>query len=293
MKIKKALIVYKKSSYQKQVLEGKSAYYRQLVKQSNISVRNWVRLHEEHIATIRLVEESLNRLGIPFEAYHRFKIKKPIRADLVITVGGDGTFLETAHSVHQKFMFGVNSTPGSSVGHFTSATAKNFEKKLKQVLMGKARQKILQRLQVYRGREKVGPPILNEVLFTSKNAGATSRYWIRKNRGRISGVLEEHKSSGIWIATPAGSTAAIHSAGGQRLPIEAVKFSYRVRELYRQPGKSHRYRSGILKPHDSIQLIPNMEDGTLFIDGPHIIFPARRGETLTFRLSNEPLRVVG
>jgi NAD+ kinase len=217
MKIKKALVVYKKSSYQRQVLEGKSSYYKRLVKQSHLSVRHWARLHEEHVAAIRLVEECLERYAIPFVAYNRFEIKKPIRADLVITVGGDGTFLEAAHSVHRQLMFGVNSTPGSSVGHFTAATAKSFEKKLLQVLSGKEKQKTLQRLQAHYGRLKIGPPALNEVLFTSQTAGAPSRYWIRKNQGKRQGPLEEHKSSGIWIATPAGSTAAIHSAGGKRL----------------------------------------------------------------------------
>lgn len=292
MTIKKAIIVYKKSSYQKQVLESTSRYYRKLVRKSNISVRHWVRLHEEHMAVLKQVQDCLKRYDIPFKAYHRFTIRKPIRADLVITVGGDGTFLETAHSVHRQLMFGVNSTPGSSIGHFSAASGHNFETKLKALLQGRSREKILQRLQIYRNRRKLGPPILNEVLFTSQNAGATSRYWMRINTDKQKGALEEQKSSGIWVATPAGSTAAIHSAGGMRLPMEARKFSYRVRELYRQKGTRHVYRSGILKPDQSLQIIPNMEDGTLFIDGPHIIYPVRRGETLSIKLSAEPLRIV-
>ncbi len=292
MEIKRALVVYKKSSYQKQVLEERSTYYRRLLRQKNLSVRDWHRLHKEHQAAIRLVERCLKNLGIQFKAYNRFEIKTPIKADVIITVGGDGTFLEAAHYAKRELMFGVNSTPSSSVGHFSAVHVAHFEKKLEQVLAGKGKQQHLQRLQAYHCRRKIGPPVLNEILFTSQNAGGTSRYWIRKNKGKQKGGFEEHKSSGIWIATPAGSTAAIHSAGGRRLPIEAIKFSYRVRELYRQRGVRHRIRSGILGPKDAIQITSKMEDGTLYIDGSHVMLPVRRGETITFQLSSEPLRIV-
>lgn len=293
MKIKRALIVYKKSSYQKQVLEEKSSYFRKLMRQQHVSVRDWVQLHEEHVETIHRVQTCLKHHGIPYQAYHRFAIKTPIRADLIITVGGDGTFLEAAHYARKELMFGVNSTPSASVGHFAAATAKTFEKKFQQVMTSKFRKKTLQRLQAYKGRIRLGPPVLNEILFTSQNAGATSRYWIRKMTGQKKGAFEEQKSSGIWIATPAGSSAAIHSAGGKRLPMEAIKFSYRVRELYQYPGTPHRIHSGTLGPRDALQITVKMDDGALFLDGAHVMFPVRRGEMVTVRLSKVPLHVVG
>ncbi len=292
MKIKSALIVYKKSSYQKMVLEEKSSYYNRLVRENNISVRQWKQLHKEHLATIKRVEACLQEHGIPFKAYNRFKIRLPVKADLIITVGGDGTFLESSHYATNQILFGVNSTPTSSVGHFTAVHGVGFEKKFKQFLAGRARLKTLQRLQAHCGRTKLGPPVLNEILFTSRNAGATSRYWMRVNKGARKGRFEEQKSSGIWVSTPSGSTAAIHSAGGKRLPMEANKFSYRIRELYKQRGIKHLYRSDVLGPKDAIQLTAKMDDGALFIDGSHVIIKVRRGETLTFKLSTKPLRIV-
>ncbi len=288
MNIKHAVVVYKKSSYQKKVLEERSSYYRQLVKKQNISVREWKQLHQEHQACIQHVKQCLQSHNIPFKAYSRFEINGPIKADLIITVGGDGTFLEASHYAKNHVVLGVNSVPWSSVGYFTCCHQDTFENKLKRVLQGAARIKTLQRLQAWSGSKKIGPPALNEILFTSDNAGATSRYWLQKNRGTI----EEQKSSGIWIATPAGSTAAIHSAGGKRMPIEAVKFAFRARELYRLPGLKYQLSHGELRAKEALYLTVKMDDAALFIDGSHIMEPVKRGKRLKFQLATQALQVI-
>jgi len=292
MKVKKVIVVHKKSNYQKFILEEKSYHYRRLIKKQHLSVKEWTRLHEEHVASLNLVETSLKQLGIPFQTYGRYHIKTPIHADLIITVGGDGTFLEAAHYARSQLMFGVNSTPKASIGHFSSATARTFCHKLQGILAGQAKYKTLQRLQAYVGQKKIGPPALNEILFTSRNAGATSRYWIYSATEKRQTSLEEQKSSGIWVATPAGSTAAIKSAGTKPVPMEKRLFLYRIRELYQETGRRYRHKEGTLSARASLKIIPKMDDAALFFDGAHVVEPLPRGETISFRLSANPLKIV-
>ena len=53
-------------------------------------------------------------------------------------------------------------------------------------------------------------PILNDILFANLYPAAVTRYKIKYN-----GRQEVHKSSGVWISTATGSTAAISAAGGK------------------------------------------------------------------------------
>ena len=77
--------------------------------------------------------------------------------------------------------------------------------------------------------------VLNDVLFSHPIPAATTRYAIRRD-----GRAEEQRSSGVWIATAAGSTAAIHSAGGKILPITSQRLQFVVREPYEKRGVRYR-----------------------------------------------------
>lgn len=294
MKIKKALIVYKKSNYQDLVLEKRSVYYVRLVKQGDPSVRDWPRVHEEHMAALGQVKRALKQAGIPFRTISRTALKGPSKADLTISVGGDGTFLEASHYVTSGLMLGVNSTPLDSVGFFAASFADNFPEVIEKLLAGRAKIWELQRLQAFVGGRRCGPPALNEILFASINPGATSRYRIRCRKGdkKKTPDEEEQKSSGVWIATASGSSAALRSAGGHQLPLKAEKLSFQVRELYVKAGERYRLKRGIIRSSERLSIIPKMNDAALFIDGPREVYPVKRGKVVTFQLSRNPLRVV-
>ena len=150
MKIKKALIVYKKSSYQKNLIDGGSRHYEALLRKGNLSVKDSLALHDEHVKSLELVKQSLRRMGIAFRAVDRRRVrgmKAPLKYDLIITVGGDGTFLDASHLVNKQLMLGVNSTPASSVGHFTSTDATFFAEKLTHLMDDRLKVHQIQRLQ--------------------------------------------------------------------------------------------------------------------------------------------------
>src|SRR4029434_11165662 len=66
---------------------------------------------------------------------------------------------------------------------------------------------------------------LNDLLVAHANPAAMTSYTIQ-----LGTISEPQRSSGLWIATAAGSTAAIRAAGGRMLPLRSRKLQYLVTE---------------------------------------------------------------
>ncbi len=226
----------------------------------------------EHQRTIELVRKVLGEHKIAFSetslvnADARLKGQLAI-ADLIISVGGDGTLLNSSHYVRGGAMLGVNSAPGDSVGHFCSVNRKSFEQKLDSILKGKWKPRELARLQVILD-EKVLPELaLNDVLIAHDCPAATTRYLIKVGRRE-----EEHRSSGVWVSTAAGSTAGIRSAGGKVMPLGSRRIQFLVRELYREPKRAYQLTRGFVEPDEEIVIASKMAKGELYIDGARTFY---------------------
>ncbi len=284
--IRQALVVYKKSAWE-QYAKGRRG--RVIGASARAAM---LRTHKRHLDTLDAVKRELARAGVSFRSTSRTDLEPMLAAgrepDLFVSIGGDGTFLETSHHVRRGLLLGVNSSPEDSVGFFCAATRKTFASALDRLLAGRAAEVLLQRLEVKAGGRRLPTLALNDVLVTHASPGATSRYVLR-----IGGVEEFHRSSGVWISTAAGSTAGIRAAGGTRLPITSDRFQFVVRELYRPPGHPRfRLGAGVLRAGDEIRLVSRMADGTIFVDGPRHRTPLTLGERVTVRLSKRPLRAM-
>ena len=88
--------------------------------------------HLEHVRTCDAVEAALLAAGCRVRVVHGLRRRDVVGADLIITIGGDGTFLRASHCVETAAdggsvpMLGINSAPRSSVGFFCAATADDF-----------------------------------------------------------------------------------------------------------------------------------------------------------------------
>src|SRR4030095_13321415 len=85
----------------------------------------------EQKRAVDAVRRALKSRKIDFAETSLSKLNSTLRrqlavADLVISVGGDGTLLSASHYVRDGMMIGVNSAPGDSVGHFCSANRGTF-----------------------------------------------------------------------------------------------------------------------------------------------------------------------
>ena len=279
MNLKNVLVLYKKSTYQIQAEEYKDERFLQLLKEAHESVTRVKIAHEEHIATIRNLEEELRRRKIVFKALARQELISDVSdVDMVISVGGDGTFLDASHCIDDIPLLGINSSTSSSFGHFCLGRQSNLADVFDQIQNDTLYPSTILRLELVLNGEVLPEPVLNEVLVSHSNPAATSRYSLS-----VGAVKEEQKSSGIWISTPAGSTGSLRSAGGQVQSITDEHFQYMVREPYMRPREVFRNLSGLLDKSTTITVVSQMRTGTLYVDGPHIMHHFALGDEVIIR----------
>ncbi len=239
-----------------------------------------------HRRALQVVRRVLRSRGIQFQSVERTRTPRAGTWEGIIAVGGDGTFLEAARLARNTWVLGVNSDPARSVGSFCAATAKTFEKKLNRILEGKARFRRLHRLTLVIEGKTHPVPALNDLLITHAKPAAMSRYWLQIGRR-----AEEQRSSGLWLATAAGSTGAIRSAGGRLIPKDSQALQYRPRELYGGMRTTYRLRGGVVSLQGPIRIGSLMKEGLICVDGGHHVIPFCYGSVLTVCRSPHPLRL--
>lgn len=279
-------MLHKKSIYQIQAEEYKDERFLQLLKEGHESVRKVKIAHEEHISCLESVKEELTKREIEFTCVARIDFDTGVNdIDLMISVGGDGTFLDASHWVDSVPMLGVNSSKSSSFGHFCLADQSNFAQLLEQILADDLRPENILRLELELNGKRLKQRPLNEILIAHNHPAATSRYLLE-----IGGVKEEQRSSGIWIGTPAGSTGSLRSAGGAVQQITENQFQYIVREPCLRPGEADKLLRGFVARNQTLEVVSQMRTGCMYIDGQHNDYPFGLGDKVVVRASEEDLR---
>lgn len=247
------------------------------------ALARWQLLHEDALTR---VEEALGRLSVDHAVVDRNDIREGISGDLLVTVGGDGTVLAAAHVAGAIPLLGINSMPGHSVGFFCAAAARGAERVIAEIISGERRWRELPLLEAAIDGRPVPVRALNDVLFAGASPAEMVRYEIAAG-----GRRERQRSSGVWIAAGPGSTAAILAAGGRRQPIDSARLQYLVREPHCISGGRYRLGRGILPARATIAIVPEIGDGTIFLDGPKHAYPVPANARLTCRASRTRLRI--
>lgn len=260
-----------------------------LLQRRDISVSRWREAHLHHQRTLKRVQQVLRALGARLTVINSpATIFDASDASLVVSVGGDGTLLAASHHVGSVPIVGVNSSPKHSVGFFCAGHSDNLEEVLGAALDETLPSVVLSRMQVSVNNRVCSRRVLNEALFCHAIPAATSRYIVD-----FDGTSEEQRSSGIWVGTAAGSTAATRSAGGRILPFESQKLQLIAREPYNAPGRQVVLNRLIFSPPTTVTLHSKMEDARLYLDGPFRQIPVGLGDQVVCSVSNEPLNVLG
>jgi hypothetical protein len=209
-------------------------------------------------------------------------------ADVIVTVGGDGTVFAGNALRATRPVITVNSDPRRSVGHFTRCTVDGFAALFAAWRAGATRIEPIPRLQVSAELGDGAPHrFLNDCLFTSRNPAAITRYVLEAD-----GACEPQQSSGVWVATGAGSTAGIRSAGMEPpLASGEEALLFKVREPFQGRGVAH-ILDGRQLPPRGLQLTATMPGIDLYLDGPHRRVPIAYGATARFGPCPEPLPLV-
>ena len=283
------LVVYKKSAYQLYVVERKDRHLVRLSRQRHPDALDLKQGDAIHRSTLTAVTRTLKRLPVDFDLVYRAEFRTAARCDLVVSVGGDGTLLQVSHALTDTPILGVNSDPQRSEAVFSAATQATFPRLIARALDGTLPAATLCRLRVRLNGRALAPPVLNDVLIAHEDPATMSRYRLAVGRRR-----ESQKSSGLWVATAAGSSGAILSAGGTRLPWTAKRFQYRPRELYQGRLSRSRLTGAVLPMSGTVKVTWLTREGVLCIDGPHVRYPLRFADEVSVELSTaHPLRLLG
>jgi NAD+ kinase len=271
------------------VQEQHDPHLARLLRRGHPDLVDLQRAHAVHEEALEAVLHALRRSRTAFDLAYRAQLTVRRRYDLVVSVGGDGTFLHAARAVGTTPILGVNSDPARSEAVFCAATLRTFPRLLRAALAGRLRPLRLYRLRLALNGRRLPQQAVNDVLVAHDDPATMTRYRLQLGRR-----VETHKNSGLWVATAAGSSSAVLAAGGVRLPWGARRFQYRPRELYR--GRLSRYRltGGVLPRQARVRLTWLMRRGSACVDGPHVKIPLRFADQLDISLSGEaPVRVLG
>ena len=90
------------------------------------SLRGFSDLQKQHDTALSSVQTALSTNQINFKMIARDELGDKVNADLIISVGGDGTLLTCSHHAGKIPVLGVKSTPDYSVGFFLRRRCENY-----------------------------------------------------------------------------------------------------------------------------------------------------------------------
>ncbi|RMD45365.1 hypothetical protein D6829_02500 [Candidatus Pacearchaeota archaeon] len=242
---------------------------------------------QNHRRARYLLKNFLQNKNLNIRWILRSKINRRIfgKEDLVITLGGDGTFLLVSHFVNSPII-GINSDKKTSEGRLCSLSSSNIPR-IKEIFYGNYIMDEKTRAEVVLNNHKLGILAINEVYVGSKEQFHTSRYVLS-----FRGKSEEQRSSGVLISTGTGSTAWYHSAGGKPFNAKNSELRFLVREPFF--GKLFRPKilSGRINKKNKLKITSKMIfGGIVAIDGLNY-YPFGMNRTIEIHPSEKKLLII-
>lgn len=245
--------------------------------------------HNEEKNTLKTVFNRLNKSEVTYYAVPRQKIReiKNInkKYELVIAVGGDGTFLKASQHITSLPILGVNSDVSRKEGCLMQCKKDDFEKKFGKLIKDDFKIMKINRLNTKIGKREL-PSALNEVFISHK-----SPYKISKFDFYIGKKYEYQKCSGIIISTAIGSKGWATSAKGRVIPIKSRDYQYVIREPYQGRLHQHKFIKGIIRPNENATIKILKNDYILAIDSIRE-FKLKKGDIITIGVSKTPLNYI-
>lgn len=262
-----------------------------------------LKLDEVHNRNLEKILQALEKSGIKYDAHYRADLCEELitHYDQVMTVGGDGTFLEAAGYIKNNTpIIAVNTAVyfdellgkrRGSEGFYAAIDAFNFEKTFPLFIAGELRATSLNRLLLEYECKQTEHLVMDEVSVGPEDPHSTVRYTIRAKN-----FEEDQFSSGLIIATPQDSWAMSYP-GGTILPIEEKSFQAVTRANYnsRYDMELGIYKTDgiVIKHPNSIEVESKSRTATIAVDGKHKQFPFTFGTKICVSISEHPLNVIG
>jgi NAD kinase len=244
------------------------------------------KLTNKHLETVEKVRKILQNIETHVVRANELTERCMENVDLVITIGGDGTFIRAASFIKNQMIVGINSEPENSEGALTSLNENelNF---IEEILKGKFKTIERDRITLNLDEKEISELVLNEVYVGAEHQFHTSRYKIKINSHE-----EEQRSSGILITTGSGSNAWYKSAGGKPFEFNSKKLKYKVREPFISRIFKPQLIDGEITSEQEITIISKRHAEQIIALDSNKIYPFGYDTKLKIKLSKYPLKVI-
>lgn len=105
-------------------------------------------------------------------------------------------------------------------------------------------------------------------------------------------------SSGMWVSTSTGSTAAMSAAGGKVMPLDAADLQYLIREhMIERSDETDQselpedLNNGMIGMGDKLHVRWNSQRGKVYIDGSHLTHNLELGDEILIDNKAPPLKL--
>lgn len=237
--------------------------------------------HERQLAMRRLVQSLLPEARV----VERQEYSGAAGASLVVALGGDNHFIFVSHGLDSTPILGINSDRVRSHGGLLSIDERNVGTVIAKLREGECSIQAWTRLEAAVDGRPVGLAT-SEIYIGEQSRLAMSRHVLRLDDG----PEEEHRSSGLLVATGAGSTGWF---GAYDRPFDRTQrmAQWQLMEAFPYNHK-YRYAAGELGPGSVLSVRSrNDHQGILALDS-QVAVPMPRGSTATLRISPQSLRVI-
>jgi len=206
--------------------------------------------------------------------------------------------------------------PSRSHGALCFSTARDLKESVPKVLYGEEEDNLMKRTRI---RCKVKStfsetrlvPALNDLLISNPSPAAVSRFrmgFLHECKEdeiprfgaltRFAGIPYDIQhslnvwSSGMWVCTSTGSSAAMAAAGGQPMVLNSTDLQYLIREHMMENSNEdidNNVNNGLVTEGEKMHLRWNSHRGRIFIDGSHLTHNLELGDEIMIDNQAPPL----
>lgn len=294
--MERVLIIMKRTKWERDLVRyGSATTAKRIYDRQNFAFE---RVHDSHVRQtdhLRRLREELPRTRfiyreeLPFIDHERYHV--------LVSFGGDNHFVHVSRFAFGRPVLGLNSDPASSTGALLYFDPPRFLETIRRMrgpdnLVIEEWTQAEGEIELPEGKSVAVGACISEISVHSKFHDYISRYNIR-----LAGEeWEEQKSSGLLLATGAGSTGWYRNCHPLNedavFPKDAEFFRSIARETNWRARGRKRYLDVTVPRGDTLEIISAM-DGEVTVDAePERNFDFPPGALARFRLSAERLRVI-
>lgn len=286
--IKKVVVIEKLPEYDYRLMKGKSLESPRRSEEKMLKMQRERKLHNDFTKSLR---DILDKSGAEYEIFRDYETKGIDYSayDLIMTNGGDGTFLTTAGKLNEEFVVGLNSTYTSdnegSAGGLTIVDSRNLYQ-LERLFTGQYSIQRWRRLNAAINDEMIDDLAVNDILISASRPQKGSHLEVV-----IDDMSERFLGSGAILTTGMGSHAWFRSAGGTQFGNELNIFGLVMREPFIKREK-YKFTSMIMSEGQKVVIYPDRDDHMVVFDGKDKEYSIGVEDYVTIGLSDRSINVV-